>query len=77
MYKTIEVDIDLDEFDTDDMVVELRRRGVGINPLDLNTVDVDADELREILENLYHKRRQGLDYERELDQLIWHGLGRI
>ena len=77
MYKTIEVDVDLDEFDTDDMVAELRRRGVGIDPLDLNTVDVDADELRETLQNLYHKRRQGLDYERELDQLIWYGLGRI
>ena len=72
MYKTIytevEVDVDLSDFDTEDLVEELELRGSG-------TVDIGNG--KELLEKIYLLRREGKDYQRELDELIYAGLGRI
>lgn len=72
VYKEVEVDIDLSDFDTDDLIEELENRGV-----DYNTNGVDGDEMRSVLEQVWIKRRQGQDYQRELDQLIWGILGKV
>lgn len=72
VYTEVEVDVDLDSFDDDDLVEELERRG-----LDLNTKYIDGDQMRELLTQVWSKRRQGQDYQRELDQLIWYGIGKI
>ena len=69
---TVDVDFDLEDFDTDDLIDELERRG-----LDYNTQDVDGDHNREILTQIWQLRREGRDYRRELDQLIWNIVGRI
>lgn len=71
-YVTAEVEVDLSEFDTDDLVEELSSRGY-----DYNTVDVDGDAMREILEQIWLKRRNHQNYQPELDQLIWGVLGKI
>ena len=73
-YKTVEVDvdIDLDEFDDDELLDELERRG-----LDMNTRYVSGDQMRELLEKIWHNRRLGKDYQRELDDMIWYGLGKL
>jgi hypothetical protein len=72
MYKTIytsvEVDVDLSEFDTDDLIEELESRGAGA---------ADYGDGKEILQAIYEKRRMNKDYQQELDQLIWLGTGRI
>lgn len=72
MYKTIytevEVDVDLADFDTDDLLEELESRGSGVT---------DQGDGREILNTIYLKRRLGQDYQADLDQLIYAGLGRI
>jgi hypothetical protein len=72
MYKTIytevEVDVDLADFDTDDLIEELESRGSGV---------MDYGDGKDILLDIYEKRRLGKDYQKELDQLIWLGLGRI
>ena len=72
MYKTIytevEVDVDLSEFDTDDLVEELESRGAGTT---------DYGDGRELLNSIWLKRRQGKDYQTELDQLIYNGIGKI
>jgi hypothetical protein len=72
MYKTIytevEVDVDLSEFDTDDLIEELESRGAGAT---------DYGDGKEILETIWLKRRQGRDYQKELEQLIWLGLGKV
>jgi hypothetical protein len=72
MYKTIytevEVDVDLSEFDTDDLVEELESRGAGTT---------DYGDGRELLNTIWLKRRQGKDYQTELDQLIYNGIGKI
>ena len=72
-YKEVEVEIDLDDFETDELVEELQRRGQ-----DYNTKGVDADEMRALLEQIWLKRRTGQqDFDSELDQLIWGVLGRV
>jgi hypothetical protein len=73
MYKTIytevEVDVDLSDFDTDDLLDELASRG---------SLPIEGHEDgKDILLSIYEKRRMGKDYQQELDQLIWLGLGRI
>ena len=72
MYKTIytevEVDVDLSDFDTDDLIEELENRGAGAT---------DYGDGQGILMAIYEKRRMGKDYQQELDQLIWLGLGRV
>lgn len=72
IYKEVEVEIDIDDFDTDELLEELERRGV-----DYNTNGVDGDEMRGVLEQIWQRRRQGHDYQHELDQLIWGVLGRM
>ena len=70
MYKTIytEVEVDLSDFDTDDLIEELESRGAGAT---------DYDDGKEILQTIHEKRRLGKDYQPELDQLIWLGLGKF
>ena len=74
MYKTIytevEVDVNLSDFETDDLREELESRGEL-------PVEHGADAT-ELLQAIWLKRRVGrTDYQTELDQLIYAGLGRI
>ena len=72
MYKTIytevEVDVDLSDFDTDDLIEELESRGAGVG---------GYGDGKDVLEAIYERRRLGQDYQTLLDQLIWLGLGRF
>ena len=68
MYKEVEVDVDLSDFETDDLIEELESRGAGAT---------DYGDGKEILQAIYEKRRMNKDYQQELDQLIWLGTGRI
>ena len=68
----VDVDVDLEDFDTDDLIDELERRGS-----DYNTQGVDGDLNREILQQIWLKRRMNQPFEAELDQLIWNVVGRI
>jgi len=73
MYKTIytevEVDVDLSEFETDDLIEELESRGARVEP--------EFGDGKEMLMAIYEKRRLGKDYQTELEQLIWRGLGKV
>lgn len=72
MYKTVytevEVDVDLSDFDTEDLIDELESRGAGTG---------EFGDGKELLQVIYENRRLGKDYQTELDQLIWLGLGRV
>jgi hypothetical protein len=73
MYKTVytevEVDVDLGDFDTDDLLDELESRGA---------LPVEGDfDAKALLETIWLKRRQGQGYEQELDNLIWTSLGKV
>ena len=68
MYKEVEVDVDLSDFETDDLIEELESRGSGT---------LDYADGKEVLQLIYEKRRLGQNYQTELDQLIWLGLGKF
>jgi hypothetical protein len=74
MYKTVytevEVDVDLGDFDTEDLLEELESRG---------ELPVDSGyDAKDMLTAIWLKRRMGrTDYQTELDQLIYAGLGKI
>lgn len=70
VYTEVEVDVDLSDFETDDLLDELASR--GSLPLE---GDIDSKHL---LEAIYLKRRVGNnDYQTELDQLIYSALGKV
>ena len=62
------MDVDLSDFDTDDLIEELESRGSGV---------MDYGDGKDILRVIYEKRRLGQDYQTELEQLIYLGLGKI
>ena len=73
MYKTVytevEVDVDLGDFDTDDLLEELESRG---------ELPAENGDAKALLESIWLKRRLGnTDYQPELDQLIYASLGKI
>jgi len=74
MYKTVytevEVDVDLGDFDTDDLIEELESRGAG-------TGAGNFGDGKDVLTRIYEKRRLGQDYQDDLDELIYLGLGKI
>lgn len=63
------VDVDLDDFDTDDLIEELEKRGKGF--------EVDSHTPSELVTAIYEKRRLGKDYQRELDDLIYIAIGKV
>ena len=69
---TVDVEVDMSDIDTDDLIDELETRG-----RDYNTNGVDADEMRNLLETIWLNRRAGKDYQNELDKLIYGVLGKI
>lgn len=72
-YVTAEVEVDLSEFDTNNLIEGFENCG-----LDSNTRGADADDMRQLLEQIWQKRRCGRqDFDNELDQLIWGVLGRV
>jgi hypothetical protein len=68
MYKEVEVDVDLSDFETDDLIEELESRGAGVGGF---------GDGAELLRAIYEKRRLVQDYQTELEQLIWLGLGKF
>ena len=70
VYTEVEVDVDLGDFETDDLIEELEERGklpVG-----------ESFDAKALVEQIWMKRRQGNhDYQRELDQLIYQVTGHV
>lgn len=64
----VDVDVDLEDFDTEDLREELARRGEAV------TNNYYALKL---LSDIYEKRRNGQDYTYELDTVLHEILGRI
>ena len=68
VYTEVEVEVDLTDFDTEDLIEELEDRGklpVG-----------ESFDCKALVEQIWMKRRQGNhDYQRELDQLIYQVIG--
>ena len=71
-YITTEVEVDLSDFDTDNLLEELEIRGHDMGS------GSDLYDSKELLEKIWMKRRMGNhDYQQELDQLIYAVLGHV
>ena len=62
----------LEEFDDDDLIDELKSRGMSVRSVADQTFEVN-----ETIRKIYEKRRIGEDYQQELDALIYDVLGRV
>lgn len=69
VYTEVEVDVDLDDFDDDDLIDELQRRGKGF--------EVNSQTPTELVNKIYENRRLGKDYQTELDELIYVTIGKV
>jgi len=68
VYKEVEIDVDLDDFDDEDILEEMETRGLSVGA---------SGDGKDLLYSIWLKRRSGQDYQTELDQLIYNGLGKI
>lgn len=66
LYKEVEVEFDLSDLDTEDLVAELEEREPG-----------SSFSRSSLLVDIYHKRMMSQNCDREIDELIWQALGRI
>ena len=69
VYTEVEIDVSLSDFDDEDLIDEMDRRGLGIG--------VSGGTATEIVQAIYEKRRLGRDYQSELNQLIYQVIGKI
>ena len=69
VYREVEIEVDISDFDTEDLIEELEDRGesMGNGPY----------ESKELIEQIWMLRRNGKDYQRQLDNLIYNVTGRI
>jgi hypothetical protein len=70
VYKEIDVEVDMSDFDTEDLIEELEERG----ELPLSTGPYDSKEL---VQKIWMARRNGKDYQALLDDLIYVVTGRV
>ena len=70
MYKEVEIDVDLSDFETEDLIEELESRG----ELPSSTGPYDSNEL---VQKIWMYRRNGKDYQALLDNLIYAVTGQI
>jgi len=66
-YTTVEVEVNLDDFETEDLIEELERRS-GMTEL--------SGEVREILSRIHQARLTGQPWEDDLDRFLKDVLGR-
>ena len=66
-YRTIEVDVELSDFDDEDLIDELESRGK------YNGTMGNSDEL---IDKIFQLRRLGKPYEQELDEYLYMQTGR-
>ena len=70
VYKEVKVDVDLSDFETEDLIDELEARG----ELPSSAGPYDSNDL---VQKIWQLRRNGKDYQRLLDDLIYAVTGRI
>ena len=69
VYTEVEVDVDMADFDTDDLLDELENRGALPPEGDINS--------KELVEQMYLLHRRGRDCTHLLDRLFYSVLGKI
>ena len=76
-YVSVEVEVDLDQFDTEELVAELSNRGYMVLPGSEESNEPRGNQTLDQLELVYQLRRTGHDYQKELDKLFYLAIGKI
>lgn len=66
IYTEVEVDVDLADFDTDDLIDEINRRN-----------KTSSTSIQDQVTKIYELKRTNKSYEEELDLLIYDVIGRM
>jgi DNA phosphorothioation-dependent restriction protein DptG len=66
IYTEVEVDVDLYDFETNDLIEELERRDVVV-----------GQENKDLILKIYESQSLGKDIQPLLNELYWNTLGRI
>jgi hypothetical protein len=66
IYTEVQVDVELDDFDTDDLIEELERRDVAVGL-----------ENKSIIQRMYEDQQLGNDIQPLLNKLYYTTIGRI
>jgi len=72
-YVTVDVEVDLNDFSDEELIDHLESKGFIVG----DAVSSPGVDMVEIIEVLYQQRRTGKDYQKTLDELIYHTLGKI
>jgi hypothetical protein len=72
-YVSVDVDVDLDDFDTEDLVEELERRNYNWE----TQIESEDNTNYKIIREIYELRRLNKDYQFKLNELIFNVTGRI
>ena len=67
VYTEVEVEVDLQMFTDEDLLEELANR---------NLISGDHGNGDELIDKIFHLRRQGKDYEKQLDEYLYQLTGR-
>lgn len=70
VYKEVEVEVSLEDFDTDALVLELEDRGQVVG------TERYGNKTEQLL-RIWQLRRQGQNFDRELDQYLYDVLGKV
>lgn len=73
-YITTEVEVELSDFDTSELLEELESRGHDFAETHIPLGDGNGNSL---LDKIYQKRRTGRNFDAELDEFLQLSLGRI
>lgn len=68
----VDVEVDLAEIYDEDLIDELERRNLEV-PGGFS----DPEETKALIIKIWHLRRCGIDYQTELDALIYASIGKI
>jgi hypothetical protein len=66
----ISIDVELDDFDDEDIIDELERRGHSVN-------QESSGEAQHHIMGIYLHRRLGLPYDHLVDKMIYDILGKV
>ena len=69
VYTEVEVEVDLTDFETEDLIEELEDRGQSMGN--------GTGDSKELVEQIWMLRRNGRDYQQQLNDLIYQVTGRI
>ena len=67
----VEVEVDLDQFDDDELLDEVAARNLGIA-----VTEAEGSETHQLITTIWLKRRLGVDYDADIDALIYHVIGK-